>query len=172
VSERRRATDQPEPQPPGSSTTRHPVAMWLYKLATIVPLLVFIGTEAHRHSGEFLGGRFAGPLLLEWIVAIAVVDLLPIPSAVGFPFSLSFPLQLSVALIYPTPVAAAVAFVGASDWRELRREIPLSQSVWNRAQLGWSVVAESLIFDRMASLRPPSPWWELGGPMPPGAGAQ
>jgi diguanylate cyclase (GGDEF)-like protein len=162
VNHRRRATDQHEPQAPTESSIRHPVAMWLYKLATIVPLLAFVAIEAHRHPGEFLGGRFAGPLLLEWVVAIAVVDLLPIPSAVGFPFSLSFPLQLSVALIYPTPVAAAVAFVGASDWRELRREIPLSQSIWNRAQLAWSVVAESLLFDRLASLRPTSPWWQLG----------
>src|SRR3546814_3834570 len=43
------------------------------------------------------------PLLLEWIVAIAIVDMLPVPTPVGFPFSLSFPLQLSVALIYPAP---------------------------------------------------------------------
>ncbi|MGZ4136062.1 MAG: putative bifunctional diguanylate cyclase/phosphodiesterase [Actinomycetota bacterium] len=161
MSQRRRSTDAVEPEVAEPSGRRTPL-IWLYELATILPLFVYLGYEIRTHPGEFLDGRFAGPLLLEWVVAIAVVDLLPIPTSIGFPFSLSFPLQLSVALIYPTPVAGAIALLGASDWREFRREIPAMQGLWNRSQLAWSVVFESLLFERLASLRPPSPWWQLG----------
>jgi diguanylate cyclase (GGDEF)-like protein len=162
VSQRRRSADaaldavQPKP--------RRSLALWLYELGTVVPLVVFIVTQARTHPEDFLTSDLAGPFLLEWIVAIAIVDLLPIPTSIGFPFSLSFPLQLSVALIYPAPVAGAIAFLGASDWRELRREIPVMQGLWNRAQFAWSVIFESVVFHELASLRstPPSPWWRLG----------
>jgi diguanylate cyclase (GGDEF)-like protein len=162
MSQRRRATDEAERHDPSEGPRPRSLVVRLYELVTILPLLVYIGYTVQNHPGEFVEGRFAGPLLLEWVVAIAIVDLLPIPTTIGFPFSLSFPLQLSVALIYPTPVAGAIAFLGASDWRELRREIPPMQSVWNRAQLAWSVIFESLLFEHLASLRPVSPWWQLG----------
>jgi diguanylate cyclase (GGDEF)-like protein len=165
VSDRRRPTDAhptAEPADDAPRPERSPL-LRLYELGTIVPLLAWIFVSARRDPAQFLDGKFAGPLLLEWVVAIAVVDLLPIPTTIGSPFSLSFPLQLSVALIYPTPVAGAIAFLGMSDWREIRREIPLTQSIWNRSQLAWSVVVESIVFDHMAILRPTqSPWWQLG----------
>jgi diguanylate cyclase (GGDEF)-like protein len=164
VNQLRRATDA-DPQAAGERDgPRWPFAIWVYRVATIVPLVLFVAIEAHLHPGEFLDGKFAGPLLLEWVAAIVIVDLLPIPTTIGLPFSLSFPLQLSVALIYPTPVAAAIAFLGSSDWRELRREIPLAQSLWNRAQIAWSVVFESVVFGSIASIAPhhQSPWWGLG----------
>jgi diguanylate cyclase (GGDEF)-like protein len=157
VSERRRAAEaaEPEPEPSGFRRGR---AIWLYETATIVPFVVFLTVTMRQHPDAFLD-----PLLLEWIAAIAVVDLLPIPTSVGFPFSLSFPLQLSVALVYPAPVAGAIAFLGASDWRELRREIPFMQGIWNRTQIAWSVVFESLTFHQLATLRPePAPWYQLG----------
>jgi diguanylate cyclase (GGDEF)-like protein len=157
VSDRRRSVDRPDGADARVEPRRGP-AIWLYELATIVPFAAYLTITARQHPDSFLD-----PMLLEWIAAIAVVDLLPIPTSVGFPFSLSFPLQLSVALIYPAPIAGAIAFLGASDWRELRREIPLGQSVWNRAQLAWSVVFESIVFHHLATLRPePSPWYQLG----------
>lgn len=137
-------------EPPGRTT-----AVILYELAIILPLLAWLGWSFTRTPAEG-----SDPLLLEWIVAIAIVDMLPIPTPVGFPFSLSFPLQLSVALIYPAPVAGAVALLGSSDAREFRREIPFMQGVWNRCQIAWSVVIESLLFHQLGSLK--SPWFGLG----------
>ncbi len=145
-----------------ATASRRPLGIWLYEFATVIPFVAYLLVTVRDHPDEFVAGRFAGPLLLQWVVAIAVVDLLPIATSVGFPFSLSFPLQLSVALIYPAPVAGAIAFLGASDRREFRREIPFMQGMWNRTQLAWSVVFESLLFHRLASLRPASPWWQLG----------
>jgi diguanylate cyclase (GGDEF)-like protein len=137
-------------EPPERTT-----AVCLYELAVILPLLAWLGWSFTRAPAEV-----SDPLLLEWIVAIAIVDMLPVPTPVGFPFSLSFPLQLSVALIYPAPVAGVVALLGSSDAREFRREIPFLQGVWNRSQIAWSVVLESLLFHQLGSLK--SPWFGLG----------
>jgi diguanylate cyclase (GGDEF)-like protein len=134
------------------------IRILLYELAVILPLLAWLVWSFPR---ALAGVTDPHPLLLvEWIIAIAIVDLLPIPTPVGFPFSLSFPLQLSVALIYPAPVAGAVALLGSSDTREFRREIPFTQGVWNRCQIAWSVVIESLLFHQLGSLK--SPWFGLG----------
>jgi diguanylate cyclase (GGDEF)-like protein len=131
------------------------LALRVCELAAILPLLGWLTWSFLRTPGEV-----SDPLLLEWVIAVALVDLLPIPTAIGLPFSLSFPLQLSVALIYPAPVAGATVLLGCSDWREFRREIPLMQGLWNRSQIAWSVVIESLLFHHLASLR--SPWFGLG----------
>jgi diguanylate cyclase (GGDEF)-like protein len=138
---------------PGSS--RPSTAVRLYELATVLPLIAWLAFTVHSTPAEI-----QDPLLLEWIVAIAVVDLLPVPTSVGLPFSLSFPLQLSVALIYPAPVAGAITLLGSSDQRELRREIRLGKTAWNRSQFAWSVVVESIVFHHLASLD--SHWYELG----------
>jgi diguanylate cyclase (GGDEF)-like protein len=102
----------------------------------------------------------ADPLLLEWVVAILVVDLLPVPSTVGLPFSLSFPLQLSVAILYPPAVAGFVVFLGSTDSREFRGAVAPGTALFNRAQIAWSVVIEGWIFHHLATLS--SPWYQLG----------
>src|SRR6187200_1988763 len=79
----------------------------IYELAVSVPLVCWLVFELVQDPQQF-----ADPMLLVWIVAIAVVDLMPVPTSVELNFSLSFPLQLAVALIYPPPVAAAIALLG------------------------------------------------------------
>jgi hypothetical protein len=118
-------------------------------------LLAWLTLELHQ-----LPAVIADPLLLEWIFAIMIVDLLPVPTTVGLPFSLSFPLQLSVALLYPPMVAGAVVFLGSTDSREFRRDVAPGTALFNRAQIALSVVIESWIFHHLASLS--SPWYVLG----------
>jgi len=127
----------------------------MYELAVAVPLLGWVTVELTRDLGQF-----EDPMLLLWIVAIALVDLLPVPTSVNLEFSLSFPLQLAVALIYPPPVAAAVTFLGTSDMREIRRELPLAKTLFIRAQMAASVIGESALFHALAQLD--SPWYRIG----------
>jgi diguanylate cyclase (GGDEF)-like protein len=132
-----------------------PTSVKALELAAIVPLLGWFAVVAVRDPGTF-----SDPGLIEWIAAIALVDLLPVPTTVGLPFSLSFPLQLSVALIYPNPVISGlVVFFGSTDWRELRREVMPRRAFWNRAQMAWSVVVEALLFHSLGSLE--SQWYVL-----------
>jgi hypothetical protein len=64
---------------------------------------VYVNDEDVRYLGSLeTEVRLANLLpILVWIVAIMVVDLMPVPMAMSFDFSLSFPLELSVALLYP-----------------------------------------------------------------------
>ncbi len=149
------------PQETAAPVPAHPepgpnARRWLraYELALILPLLVWFAFEFVRSPSSV-----ADPLLLEWVIAIAVVDLLPVPTTVGLPFSLSFPLQLSVALIYPPAVAGAIVFLGSTDARELKLSVRLGKALWNRAQIAVSVVIEGWIFHHLGSLE--SPWYEL-----------
>jgi diguanylate cyclase (GGDEF)-like protein len=147
--EARRADDRPEPSPPPS------LALRAYEFALVVPLLAWFAWEFTRNPS-----LLTDPLLIEWIVAIAVVDLLPVPTTVGLPFSLSFPLQLAVALIYVPPVAGAIVFLGSSDAREFRLDVRPGMALWNRAQIALSVVLEGWVFHQLGSLS--SPWYVLG----------
>jgi hypothetical protein len=54
-------------------------------------------------------------------------------------FSLSFPLELSAALLFPTPTAAAIAFLGSADAREFRGEVPPLKAVFVRSQIALCV---------------------------------
>lgn len=127
----------------------------VYESAVVLPLLVWELIEVLHH-----GSQFDQPMLLLWIVAIALVDLLPVPTGSGLHFSLSFPLQMAVALIYPPPVAAMAAFLGTSDHRELRRELPVLKAIFIRGQIAISVLVESLVFHHFTEIG--GRWWAVG----------
>ncbi len=132
------------------------IGLRLFEMALILPMFAYIGHSVYSGSEQF-----ADPLIVIWIIAIAAVDLLPVPTTVStVVFSLSFPLELSVALLYPTPVAALIAFAGSADRDEFRREVPISTALWIRAQIAAAVIAESVIFKQIATLD--SEWWRLG----------
>ena len=133
--------------------SKRSLGLRLYELALVLPVTAYIGYSIYTDPVEF-----SDSLILVWMAAIATVDLLPVPTTVSsVAFSLSFPLELSVALLYPTPVAALIAFVGSSDPRELRRELPIMKALWIRGQIAAAVLCESMVFKSLASLD--SEWW-------------
>jgi diguanylate cyclase (GGDEF)-like protein len=84
--------------------------------------------------------------ILVWIAAIAAVDLMPVPTSMSsVAFSLSFPLELSVAMLFPVPVAALIALLGTSDDREFRGELPFFKGLFIRTQIAGSAICESLV---------------------------
>jgi len=125
-----------------------------YELLVSVPVVAYLIWSVWTDPQMFTDWY-----VFAWAAAVMVAELLPVPTNVSMGFSLSFPLQLAVALVYPVPVAAFVAFLGTSDMRELRRQIPLNKALFNRAQIAASVAAESLLFHADASLH--SPWFLL-----------
>jgi signal transduction histidine kinase len=94
-----------------------------------------------------------GPAVLFFIFAAIVVDLIPVPAWGGMQLSLSFPILLGVALVFPPPIAGMVAFLGSADPRELRREISLRKALWNRAQMALSIVLGSAVFNAVSDAR-------------------
>ena len=131
-----------------------------YELLVTLPFLAFLAFEMYHDPSAFTGWSNLLPILV-WIAAIMVVDLMPVPMAMSFDFSLSFPLELSVALLYPPPVAALIVLLGSADVREFRRQIPPLTAMFVRAQIALAVLAESQVFRGLADL---DDGWFVVGP--------
>jgi signal transduction histidine kinase len=97
-----------------------------------------------------------GPGVLFFVAAAMIVDLIPVPAWGGMQLSLSLPILLAVALVFPPAVAGMVALVGSADPRELHREVPLLTALWNRSQMALSIVLASGVFHLAANQD--SPW--------------
>lgn len=126
--------------------------LWL-QLAVGAPVLAYLAVALPGERQELLRTD-----VLLFALAVAVVDLIPVPGWGGLQLSLSFPILLGAAIVFPPPVAAAVAFVGSADPRELRREMPVLLALFNRAQMAASTLAGGLLFHAVA---------QTGGPAPP-----
>lgn len=88
----------------------------------------------------------AGLDLIWWVALVALVGLAPIPSGRGPVMVMDLPLLLAAGFVHGPLVAGLVALVGCWDVRELRREISLSRSLWNRAQTSLSSMAAAAVF--------------------------
>jgi diguanylate cyclase (GGDEF)-like protein len=119
-------------------------AIRAYELLVTVPVLAYLAWSIVHDPQPFTEWQ-----LYVWALAVAVAELLPVPTNVSMRFSLSFPLELSAAMLFPTPAAAAIAFLGSADPRELRGEVPPLKALFVRAQIAVCVIAESLIFNAL-----------------------
>jgi len=136
---------------------RAPAPIWVqnsYQLLVIVPAITYLAVTLLTDSDEVF--QLA---VLQFLVAVAVVDLIPVPGWGGLQLSLSFPLLLGVAIIFPPQVATLIAFVGSMDPREFRREVGPLRALFNRSQMGLSILAASLLFGLVAE--PSSEWYVL-----------
>lgn len=84
--------------------------------------------------------------LALWAMVVAVVDLVPIRVWGSVSVSMSFPVTLAAGMLFLPTEAALVAFLGSFDPRELRGEVSLAKSVFNRSQVAASVMAGSALF--------------------------
>jgi diguanylate cyclase (GGDEF)-like protein len=116
----------------------------VYELMVTVPVVAYLVWSVFHDPQPFSEWQ-----LYVWTIAVAVAELLPVPTNVSMRFSLSFPLELSAAMLFPTPAAAAIAFVGSADPREFRGEVPPLKALFVRAQISVCVIAESLIFTHL-----------------------
>ena len=135
-------------------------AIRLYEMAVTGPVLFYLFVSFYQaytsHVSIILDGDWLTPLV--WAMAVAVAELLPVPTNVSMVFSLSFPLELSAALVFPTPVAAAIGLFGSVDWREIHGEMPPLKALFIRSQIAACVIVESLIFKIWVQ-----PWQLQGG---------
>jgi diguanylate cyclase (GGDEF)-like protein len=120
---------------------RRPVIRF-YELLVSVPVVAYLIWSVWTDPQMFTDWY-----VFAWAAAVMVAELLPVPTNVSMGFSLSFPLELSAAMLFPTPTAAAIAFLGSADAREFRGEIPPLKAVFVRSQIALCVIAESAIFN-------------------------
>jgi signal transduction histidine kinase len=92
----------------------------------------------------------AGPAIstyIFWIALLTAVELLPVSLGFGTEVTMSFPIYLALAILFRDQmwVPMAIAAIGSTDPRELRREIPLWRALFNRAQSVLAVAAAGAI---------------------------
>jgi signal transduction histidine kinase len=141
-----------EPEPRSAPASARMVTA--YHLVVAIPTILALALLLPLHRDELLDE----PVLL-FLIAVAVVDLIPVPAWGGLQLSLSFPLLLGVAIVFSPSVAAAVAFLGSMDPREFKREVTVAQALFNRAQMALSILAGSALFHAVAD--PDSVWYVL-----------
>jgi signal transduction histidine kinase len=81
-----------------------------------------------------------------WAAIVAAVDLAPVRVWKSVSVSMSFPVTLAAGMIFLPTEAALISFLGSFDPRELRGEVTLAKSVFNRSQVAASVMAGSALF--------------------------
>lgn len=132
---------------PEEELRREPAERWIqiaYQFGVVIPLLTYLAITlpAARESLD--------PSIILFVIAVAAVDLIPVPAWGGIQLSLSFPLLLGVAIIFEPPVATLIALLGSVDPREFRREVSLLKAVYNRSQMALSILAGSVLFHLVA----------------------
>jgi signal transduction histidine kinase len=118
----------------GAHGKRSSPALTLYRLALTVPAAVWLGFELARAPADL------DPSMLQWIVLLAVVELVATEAWGGPGLSVAFGLQVTVAMLYDPLAAGLIALAGAFDPRELRGQMRPLHDLSHRA-LALSVVA-------------------------------
>jgi diguanylate cyclase (GGDEF)-like protein len=126
----------------------------LFEALIALPTVAWLVWEVYQDPTRWQQEQWS---ILLWIGAVAAAELLPVPTNVSMGFSLSFPLELSAAVIFPVPVAASIALLGSGDSRELKREIPPLKALFVRAQIALAVAAESWLFHQISTIDPDNP---------------
>jgi signal transduction histidine kinase len=83
------------------------------------------------------------------------VELLPVSVSKTLQLSLSYPILLAAAMLYQPVLVGAIAVLGSFDSRELRGELPLLTSLFNRSQIAFSAISASLVFHTFATVHSP-----------------
>lgn len=113
---------------------------------------VILGAVALMLYGVISGAWSAqhASSVLFWILACAGSNLLPAPVTPDVEVTMSGPVDIAIAYLFPPPVAVVVVALGSlTDW-ELRRETTLLRAAFNRAQLALATAAASALFQVFA----------------------
>jgi signal transduction histidine kinase len=125
-----------------------------FMLAIVVPVIVGLAVVLPSYRDELLD-----PAVLFFIVAVAIVDLIPVPVWGGIQLSLSFPILIGVTILFAPPVAAFITLAGSMDPREIKREVSFLKALYNRSQMAVSILAGGLVFTATADAS--SRWYVL-----------
>jgi signal transduction histidine kinase len=122
-------------------------------VATGMLVLALLQTDSVEIRVETIG----------WVLLVGLASLVPVPTGRGAELSMDLPVLLAAAIVFDPAVAGAIAFLGAVDPREWRREVSVWMFVYNRAQIALSVMAASLTFHVLGGRLGLWPWTALAG---------
>ena len=122
------------------------MSLRVFEGAVIVPVVAVVVLGIARNP------RAITHSLIPWILLIAAVDLLPVPTWRGVEMLLDFPLTIAVAMLYPPDAACAALFIGSFDIWEFQRKVTPLRAAFNRAKVGATALAASATFHALGSV--------------------
>jgi signal transduction histidine kinase len=147
-----------------SSTTRgvdDSLAIRVFQLASSLGILVFLGFLIVSERADVDGSLSE---ILLWAAVALAADLMLVRVGRGVTLTMSLPVSLAAALLFPPAFAAIVAFVGCLDPMEVRGESSLSRAIFNRSQVALATTAAAFVFrigDVDAAAWPAVALWSL-----------
>jgi signal transduction histidine kinase len=108
-------------------------------------VLLFSSLAAVVVTGRDALDDHVGQIAL-WAAVAAAGDLLAVRPGKGISLSMSLPVTLAAAMLLPPAEACLIGFLGCLDISELKGESTISRVVFNRCQVGFSVMAASFVF--------------------------
>jgi signal transduction histidine kinase len=118
----------------------------LLEIATILAACVCLALALFSRRSD------VWPELLDvvvWLPIVVIADLMPVTLWRPLELTMSFPVLLAAAMVFPPPVVFLLGFVGNTDLREFRRIIPIAQGMFNRSNIGLSVFVASWLFHQV-----------------------
>ncbi|MGH9195790.1 MAG: hypothetical protein ACRD1T_08630, partial [Acidimicrobiia bacterium] len=91
-----------------------------FELSVVIPTIALVVARLSFSDSRYITDESLLAGAAFWTVVIAIVEFLPIPIWRDLQVGPGFPLFTAAAFIHPAAVAAVIAFLGASDPRELR----------------------------------------------------
>ena len=85
------------------------------------------------------------PIFLFWVGALLVAELLPVTLGFETRITMGYPILLAAAILFEPGPTMVIAALGSLDIREVRREIPVSRALFNRAQAMLAIGAASAL---------------------------
>jgi signal transduction histidine kinase len=112
---------------------------WVTNGAFVLVVVYLAMTEGGSEPGSLV--ELAG-----WVGLVAVADSLRVQLWDDFSFAMSMPISLASAIVLDPWQAGVVAALGSLDSREVRAEVPLARALFNRAEVGLSVLLAAMAF--------------------------
>jgi signal transduction histidine kinase len=147
-----------------NSTTRgvdDPFAIRIFQLASSLGILVFLGLLVISERADLDGSV---PRIALWAAVALAADLMLVRVGKGVTLTMSLPVSLAAALLFPPAFAAIVAFAGCFDPMEVRGESSVSRAIFNRSQVALATSAAAFVFhigDVNAAAWPAVALWSL-----------
>lgn len=120
--------------------------MRVFELCVVIPTIGLVVAQLAFSDSRFLADESLLAGAVFWTLVIASVEFLPINIWRDLQVGPGFPLFTAAAFIHPAAIAAVIAFLGASDPRELKGQVRPLRALFNRAQLALSVFCASVTF--------------------------
>jgi signal transduction histidine kinase len=111
--------------------------------SVVIPVGVLLGASVASTWRDFQNEVLR---LGAWVPIVFTADLMPVTLWGSIELTMSLPILLAAAFVFPPPLAGLLGYAGTLDVREFRREITILRGFFNRSQIALSVFAASLVF--------------------------